>query len=301
MNNEVETLDSFKKITKTSLRLRETRRVLKVMFSRWVVVLGVVIILAFIIVAVFAPLIAPYSPIKQNLDDALQQPSKTHLLGTDTLGRDLLSRVIYGTRVSLTIGIVAVAIACLIGMTLGLIAGYFGGWINNIIMRIIDAMMAIPPLILAIVIATALGGGLLNILISLGISVVPGYCRMMCAQVLTTKENDYIIAAHAMGAEDTRTMLRHIIPNSFPTMVVLITLNIGGMILAEAGLSFMGIGIRPPTPAWGAMVSEGYKHLLNNPVLSFAPGIAIVLLVVAFNLVGDGLRDALDPRLRGTL
>jgi ABC-type dipeptide/oligopeptide/nickel transport system permease subunit len=193
-------------------------------------------------------------------------------------------------------------------MLLGLIAGFFGGWINNIIMRIIDAMMAIPPIILALVIATSLGQGLHSVMLSLGIAMIPGYCRMMCAQVLTIKETDFILATRSIGAKNFLIMFRHILPNAFPTLLVLITLNIGSMILAEAGLSFLGVGIKPPTAAWGAMVSEGYKFLFRNPLLSFAPGISVVLfgisvvlLVMSYNLVGDGFRDALDPKLRGII
>ena len=282
-------------------KVNEFRRVIRVMTNRWVVVIGLVIVLVFVILAIFAPLLAPYDPDKGNLYDKLQQPSRTHLLGTDSLGRDTLSRVIYGARVSIVIGIVAVTIAGVIGMSLGLISGFSGGLVNMVIMRITDAWMSIPPLIFALVIATVLGPGLQNIIISLGIALVPGYCRMMCGEVLTIKENDYILAAHSVGSKKIRIMLRHILPNTFPVLLVLLTLNIGFMILAEAGLSFLGIGVQPPTAAWGAMVADGYKYLYTNPVLSFAPGISVMLLVLGFNLVGDGLRDALDPRLRGTL
>jgi ABC-type dipeptide/oligopeptide/nickel transport system permease subunit len=194
-----------------------------------------------------------------------------------------------------------VGIAGIVGMGLGLAAGYLGRVTNNIIMRIMDAMMSLPPLILALAISAALGGGLVNVMISLGVAMVPGYCRLMCAQVLTLKENDYVVAARIQGTSDLHIVLRHILPNAFPPLMVLITLNMGSMILAEAGLSFLGIGISPPTPAWGAMVSEGYKYMFTNPLLSFIPGMAIALVVLSFNMVGDGLRDALDPRLRGTL
>ena len=302
MQDETNTNDLLnKKIIEAPPKVNEFRRIIRVMTNRWVVVIGLVIVLVFVILAIFAPLLAPYDPDKGNLYDKLQQPSRTHLLGTDSLGRDTLSRVIYGARVSIVIGIVAVTIAGVIGMSLGLIAGFSGGLVNMVIMRITDAWMSIPPLILALVIATVLGPGLFNVIISLGIALVPGYCRMMCGEVLTLKENDYVLAANSIGSNKIRIMLRHILPNTFPVLLVLLTLNIGFMILAEAGLSFLGIGIPPPTAAWGAMVSDGYKYLYTNPVLSFAPGISVMLLVLGFNLVGDGLRDALDPRLRGTL
>lgn len=199
------------------------------------------------------------------------------------------------------VGVVAVSIAGLLGMGLGLIAGYFGGWIQTIIMRFIDALLALPPLLLILTITAILGGGLLNVLIAIGVGMLPTYCRLMCGQILTLKVSDYVTAARAVGADNMRIMFRHLLPNSFPPLLVLITLNMGTAILMEASLSFLGLGINPPTPTWGAMVSSGYKYLLNNQILSFAPGICILLLVLAFNMVGDGLRDALDPRLRGII
>jgi peptide/nickel transport system permease protein len=288
-------------MTERPPQVSEARRIIRVMLSRWIVVFGTVIILALILTAVFAPLIAPYNPNKLNLLAVLQQPSSQHLLGTDEVGRDVLSRIIYGTRISLMVGILAIGIASIIGMSIGIIAGYFGRWTNTAIMRITDAMMSLPPMVLALAIASALGGGLKNVIISLGIAMVPGYCRLMCGQVLSIKQDDYITGARSIGAGDVRIMLRHILPNAFPPLLVLMTLTIGSAILAEAGLSFLGIGVEPETATWGSMVSDGYKYLFNNPLLSFAPGIAITLVVLSFNMVGDGLRDALDPRLRGTL
>jgi peptide/nickel transport system permease protein len=283
------------------MRINEWRRFYRVFFGRWVVILGSIIILLFIIASAFAPWLAPYNPIQPNVDESLQQPSWEHILGTDVLGRDVLSRIIYGARVALMVGVIATSIAAVIGMAMGLAAGYFGGWINNIIMRVTDALMSLPPIVLALAVAALLGGGLRNVMISVGISMVPTYCRLMCGQVLTIKESDYVNAVILCGATDTRVMLRHLLPNSFPPILVLITLNMGITILAEASLSFLGIGISPPAAAWGAMVSDGYRYLTDNPVLSFAPGVAVILVVLAFNLVGDGLRDALDPRLRGIL
>jgi peptide/nickel transport system permease protein len=282
-------------------QVSEIRRIFNVMFSRWVVVLGAVIVLVLVLTAALAPWITPYNPIKTDGTITLQQPSREHILGTDALGRDVLSRIIYGSRVALWVGVIAISIAGIIGMSLGLAAAYFGRWVNNIIMRIIDTLMVIPPILLALAIAALLGGGLRNVMISVGISLVPTYSRLMCGQVLIIKENDYITAANVIGANDIRIILRHLLPNSFPPLLVLITLNMGIAILAEAALSFLGIGISPPAAAWGAMVYDGYRYLLTNPVLSFAPGVAIILVVLAFNLVGDGLRDALDPRLRGII
>ncbi len=282
-------------------RVSELRRIARVMFDRWVVVGGAVVILIVIIIAVFAPLIAPYDPYETSLPDILQSPSRIHLLGCDELGRDFLTRIIYGSRISLMVGFVAVSIAGSVGMVLGLIAGYFGGWIGNIIMRFIDALLALPPMILMLAIAAILGGGLVNVLISIGVTMMPTYCRLMCGQVISLKSNDYVTAARAGGASNLRIMFQHLLPNSFPPLMVLITVNLGTAILMEASLSYLGIGITPPTATWGAMVSAAQRFLLNYPLLSFAPGIAVLIVVLAFNMVGDGLRDALDPRLRGTI
>jgi peptide/nickel transport system permease protein len=282
-------------------RVSGFRRFTRVLFSRVPVIFGVVVILLVIVAAVFAPLLTPYDPYEQDWNQTLQNPSSHHLLGTDSLGRDVLSRLIYGSRNSLMIGVVALAIAAIFGMSLGLIAGYFGGWINTIIMRVIDSLMSFPMILLALVIAALLGGGMRNVMVAIGISMLPGYARLMCGQVLTVKENDYVLAEHAAGATDLRIMLRHILPNCFPPLIVLVTMQIGAAILAEAGLSFLGIGIEPPAAAWGLMVEDGRSYLLTNPILSFAPGLAIMLVVFGFNMVGDGLRDALDPRLRGTI
>ena len=277
------------------------RRFLRVFLGRKVVIFGAVIIAALILVAILANLIAPYDPYQQNLKEALQKSSFAHPLGTDPLGRDVLSRIIYGTRASLAVGFVAVAIAGFFGMSLGLIAGYFGGIIDTIIMRIIDALMAIPSLMLALALGAALGGGLGNVMISLGISLVPTYAGFIRGEVLTVKQADYVMAGEVVGGSNLRIMLVHVLPNCLSPIIVLVTLNLGVAILAEAGLSFLGLGIAPPGAAWGAMVNDGYRYLLTNPILSFAPGICIMLVVLAFNLVGDGLRDALDPRLRGTI
>ena len=262
---------------------------------------GLIVIVILIIVAILAPFLAPYDPYWMDPDQQLSQPNREHLLGTDNLGRDTLSRIIYGSRVSLMVGIIAVGIAASIGMTLGLIAGYSGGITFVVIMRIMDAMMSFPMILLALVIAAMLGGGLKNVMIAIGIGMIPGYARMMCGQTLSIRENDYVFAARSIGSSNSRIMLVHILPNSLPPLIVMMTMQLGMAILAEAGLSFLGVGIEPPGAAWGSMVSDGYRYLLRNPMLSFSPGVAIMLLVFSFNMVGDGLRDALDPKLRGTL
>lgn len=287
--------------TETPPRSSEFRRIFRVFLGRKVVVFGIIVVLAFVITAVFAPLLAPYDPYGQDLTKTLLEPGRDHLLGTDSLGRDTLSRIIYGTRTSLMVGVVSICIAAVIGMTLGLLAGYFGGITNAVIMRFIDSLMAIPMLLLALVIAALLGGGLKNVMLALGISLTSVYTRLMCGQVLSVKENDYVLAARSIGAGNFNIMLRHIVPNCFPPLIVLLTMQMGFAILMEASLSFLGMGIEPPGAAWGAMVNDGYRYLFKQPILSFAPGLAIMLVVFAFNMIGDGLRDALDPRLRGIL
>jgi peptide/nickel transport system permease protein len=282
-------------------RVSELRRFSRVFFSRKVVLFGLIIILALVITAIFAPWLAPYNPNKMELNQSLLNPSREHLLGTDNFGRDTLSRLIYGSRISIMVGAIAVGIAASVGMVLGLVAGYFGGKTFVVIMRLLDAIMALPMIALALVVASLLGGGLINVMIAVGIALMPMYARLMCGQVLSVRENDYIIAGHAIGASAWRIMFRHLLPNCFPPLIVQMTMMMGTAILTEASLSFLGIGIEPPTAAWGAMVTDGYRYLISNPILSFAPGVAIMLVVFGFNMVGDGLRDALDPRLRGTL
>jgi peptide/nickel transport system permease protein len=277
------------------------RRFIRVFFGRKVVIFGFVVIGLLVISALFAPFLAPYDPYEPDMKGLLDQPNATHLLGTDTLGRDTISRIIYGSRASLIVGLVAVLVAATIGMTLGLVAGFFGRITNMIIMRLMDALMAVPMILMAVTISALLGGGITNVVIALGVALIPAYARLMCGQVLTVKQNDYITASYAIGASNLRIMFRHVLPNCFPPLIVLMTMQIGMAILSEASLSFLGIGIKAPEAAWGSMVSEGYVYLLQNPILSIAPGVAIMLVVFAFNMVGDGLRDALDPRLRGTL
>jgi peptide/nickel transport system permease protein len=282
-------------------RVSEWHRFRRVFFQRKLVLFGLIILILLVLTAIFAPLLAPYSPIYGNIADSLQQPSWKYLLGTDLQGRDTLSRLIYGSRTALMVGFGSVLLAGAFGFTLGLVAGYFGGVTNMIIMRIMDALMGFPMILLALVIAAVLGSGVQNVILALSVATLPGYARVMHGLTLTIRENDYILATRAMGASDIRAMFRHILPNSLPPMIVLITLQLGALILAEAGLSFLGVGIKPPDAAWGAMVADGRRYLLTYPWLSLAPGLAIMMVVFAFNLVGDGLRDALDPRLRGLL
>lgn len=281
--------------------INEWRRFLRVFLQRKLVIIGLVILLILVITAIFAPWLAPNDPYRGDPYEALAQPSMKHLLGTDIQGRDTLSRLIYGARMVLIVGFITTGFAATVGVTLGIVAGYYKGITNMIIMRIMDALMGFPMIILALMLAAILGGGIQNVIIALSVAMIPGYARVLHGLTLSIKENDYILAQEAMGSSGRRIMFTHILPNSLPVMIVLITLQLGTLILAEAGLSFLGVGIKPPGAAWGAMVTDGYKYLTTNPVLSFAPGLAIMLVVFAFNLVGDGLRDALDPRLRGLL
>jgi ABC-type dipeptide/oligopeptide/nickel transport system permease subunit len=282
-------------------KANEFTRFRRVFLGRGIVVFGLIVLLFFLAVSLFAPWITPYDPYDNDVGNALLQPSKTHLLGTDILGRDILSRVIYGARTSLLIGLLVVGISTIVGTILGIVAGYYGGWIYTVIMRLIDAYMAFPMIILALGVASMLGGGIKNVVIALSVAMMPGYARLMCGQALSVKENDYIMAERSMGAASLRVMVKHVIPNCLSPLIVMVTMMIGSVILAESGLSFLGVGITPPTAAWGSMVNEGRPYLLSQPLLSFAPGIAIMLVVFAFNMVGDGLRDALDPSLRGIL
>ena len=288
-------------LSETTRRAGEFRRIHRVLMGRRVVVFGMIVILAFLLTAIFAPWIAPFDPYKQDMSQALLQPCREHLGGTDPLGRDTLSRLIFGTRVALMVSVVAIGAAATIGMTVGLFAGYFGGWVNAVIMSFIDSLMACPMILLALFIAGVLEGGLENVIIALSISLMPQYARLMCGQVLSVRENDYVLAARSIGTSNVRIMVQHILPNCLPPLIVQVTMMMGMAILAEAALSFLGIGIKPPGAAWGAMVSDGYQYLMTDPILSFAPGLAIMLVVFSFNMVGDGLRDALDPSLRGVL
>lgn len=286
-------------LTTGAPKYSETKRIIRVFFGRKLAFIGFIIIVILILTAIFAPWIAPYNPDKMDMKQKLLPPSTKHWLGTDSIGRDTLSRIVYGSRTSLLVGIVTIGIATIIGQSLGLIAGYYGGLTFHIIMRCIDALMAIPMLLNALIIAAMLGGGIKNVIIALGIGMIPGQCRMMCGQVMSVKQNDYVLAGRAMGVSGLRMMLSEIFPNAFPPLLVMITIGLGTTILAEAGLSFLGVGVNPPTAAWGSMINDGYKYLLSNPILSFAPGFAIMLVVFGFNMMGDGLRDAIDPRLRG--
>ena len=276
--------------------------ILRVMLGRNVLTyVCFAIILLFILIAILAPVLTPYTPYEQSLQDALTGPSRQYVLGTDNLGRDLLTRLLYGARISLVVSLGASILAAVVGTLLGLIAGYCGGVAEQIIMRVTDALLSIPPLIMNMVLASVVGGDLFGISIVIGVSLVPTYIRMVNSMVLTLRENDYIVAARLIGLPAWKILLFHLLPNCFAPLIVVFTMNLGQAIMLEANLSFLGIGITAPTPAWGSMVSEGFSYLILEPRLAVLPGLCVVLVVVAFNIVGDALRYALDPRLRGKL
>jgi peptide/nickel transport system permease protein len=264
-------------------------------------VIGLAIILMFVLSAVFAPLLAPMDPAQQILSQRLKPPSAGHWLGMDQLGRDILSRLLFGAPISLTVGLVVVGSASTLGTLVGLIAGYARGMVDELLMRLTDIFLAFPPLILAMAIAGALGPSLNNAMIAIAAVTWPVYARLVRGQVLSLREREFIEAAFSIGASTPRILFRHLLPNALAPILVQASFDMGGAILSAAGLSFIGFGARPPTPEWGVMISEGSKFFSTQPWLSFFPGLAILLTVAAFNLIGDGLRDALDPRLRGNL
>jgi peptide/nickel transport system permease protein len=275
-----------------------TRRVLRRLFARKGAVVGLVVIAAFILLAAFAPLVAPYDPTATSWTLVRKPPSWLHWFGTDDLGRDVLTRVLYGARASLLAGAISVGIALGIGVPFGLLSGYRGGFIDALISRITDAMLACPFLILAIALAAFLGPSLGNAMIAIGITTTPIFVRLTRAQTLNVKVEDYVEAARAIGNPRWRIALFHILPNIMPALLVQATLSIAAAIIAEAALSFLGLGQQPPAPSWGSMLNAAQRFLTTAPWMALWPGLAIFLVVLSFNLVGDGLRDALDPRER---
>jgi peptide/nickel transport system permease protein len=259
---------------------------------------GFVVIGLFILLGLFAPLISPYDPIGQELVQRLKGPSAAHLFGTDNLGRDVLSRVLFGARISLQVGVLAVALGLVFGTLLGVISGYFSGWVDTIIMRAMDIMLAFPGTLLAIAIVAARGPGLGNTMVAIGVIQIPIYARIVRGAVLVSKEREFVNAALALGSGHVRIMLRHILPNSLAPIIVQATLGFATAVIEAAALGFLGLGAQPPDPEWGAMLADGYKYLVGAPWALIFPGGAIMLTVLGFNLLGDGLRDALDPRTR---
>lgn len=277
--------------------------------SQWVMVLrqlrrnrgalvGLAIIIFMVIVAFAAPFIAPYDPLEQVVADALKPPSPEHLFGTDDVGRDMLSRIIYGGQITLRVGLISVSIAGTIGTLLGILAGFYGGWLDTLIMRLIDILLAFPGLLLALTIIAILGPGLFNVMIAVGIGGIPSYTRVARGTTLTVRERDYVMSGRVTGCSDLRIMFRYILPNVLPPLIVLATVGVAGAILTAAGLSFLGLGAQPPTPEWGSMLTNGRTYLRQAWWFTMFPGLAVMVTVLAINMFGDGLRDALDPKLR---
>ena len=275
------------------------RRAVSRLVKRRGAMVGAVVVLFFVVVAVAAPLIAPYDPVATSWSAVRKPPSLEHWFGTDEIGRDVLSRVIFGARASLLAGVVSVCISLACGVPIGLVSGYVGGFLDGLLMRITDALLACPFLILAIALAAFLGPSLTNAMIAIGISAMPAFIRLTRAQVLNAKVEDYVEAARAVGNPHRRIVLRHILPNILAPIMVQATLAIAAAIIAEASLSFLGLGQQPPAPSWGSMLNTAKNFLEQAPWMATWPGAAIFSVVLAFNLLGDGLRDALDPRYRG--
>jgi peptide/nickel transport system permease protein len=258
---------------------------------------GLFIVLLAIVAAVFGPLVTPYDPAGQELARRLEPPSLSHPLGLDELGRDILARLLSGARISLLVGLAVVSVSATMGMLLGSVAGYFGGRIDDVISRVVDVLMAFPGILLAIALVAVLGPSLSHVVMALSVIGWVGYARVVRGQALRTRELDFVQAARALGAGPMRIVLRHVLPSALPAVVVQATLGMAGAIIAEASLSFLGLGVQPPTPSWGTMLDAGRSHLFDAPHLTVVPGVAIALLVLGFNFLGDGLRDRVDPKL----
>lgn len=279
-------------------RLTPRQRTLRRFASHKGALLGILLVVTLVVVALTAQWIAPYDPNKTNLRLRGAGPSAEHWFGNDDIGRDILSRIMYGARVALMVGILSTTIAVSIGVLVGSAAGYFGGFVDAVLSRMIDTLMAFPILALLLTLSALLGPSLRNVIIIVGVTFWASYARVIRAEVLSLRERDYVLAARASGASDKRIILRHIVPNAIGPVIILASLAIGGVIIFESALSFLGMGISRPTPSWGTMLSDGREHIRNYPHIAIAPGLAISLTVLAFNLIGDGLRDALDPRER---
>ncbi len=275
---------------------RRAPRALRRILRRPPAILGAIVVVAFVAIAVLAPYLAPYDPAKPDFLAVRQAPSEAYRLGTDEIGRDVLSRLIFGARASLVAGVISVAIATAIGVPLGLLSGFYRGAVDEVIMRVTDALLSFPFLILAVALAAALGPSLTNAMIAIGIASTPTFVRLTRGQVLAVQAEDYVHAARGLGASDLRILAKHILPNAFTPILVQATLTIAQAIIAESSLSFLGLGVQPPTPSWGGMLNTAKNFLVQAPWMAIWPGISIFVTVLAFNLFGDGLRDAFDPR-----
>lgn len=285
---------------KTNKKTSQFTEIYRMLIKNKMAMVGLIILIILILLAVFADVIANYDTvvIKQNLSERLMAPNSKHWLGTDEFGRDIFARLIHGARVSLKVGILAVSLAIVLGGILGAISGFYGGKIDNIIMRIMDIFLAVPSILLAIAIVSALGPSIINLMIAISVSSVPRYARIVRASVLSIRDQEFVEAAKAIGASNTRIIFKHIIPNSLAPVIVQGTLGVASAILSTAGLSFIGLGIQPPDPEWGSMLSGGRQYLRYAWWVTTFPGVAIMITILSLNLLGDGLRDALDPRLK---
>lgn len=280
-------------------KIFQQRRIAQVFVRNRTAVIGAVVFFMMVLVAILAPQISPYDPLDQNVTLPLSRPGKMHLLGTDDFGRDILSRIIWGARISLIVGISSVLLGMLLGTAIGMIAGYFGGKIEVTIMRTVDVLMCFPDLILGLGIMAVLGSSLLNLIISIGIVLIPRFARLAYAPTLVVKNRDYIDAARSIGANTFRIIARHILPNIWGEILVAGTLWVGEAIRLEANLSFIGLGVPPPTPTWGNMVRQGMPYLARAPWFPIFPGLFILIAILSLNMIGDGIRDITDPKLRG--
>lgn len=275
---------------------------LRTFFSRGIIIkISVILAVFFVICAIFAPVISSYDPNAIDLPSSLQDPGPGHLFGTDAHGRDVMTRLLYGARISLLASVFSCLLAAAVGMLLGLLAGYYEKAVATVIMRYIDIQLSIPPLLFTIIIGMIVGHGLGGLVVAIAFGLIPGFTRMMYGIVLSVKGSDYVVALRLANIKSWKIILKHLLPNSLPSMIVMFATNLGSAIMLESTLSFLGIGIQLPTASWGNMVSDGYTYLFDKPLLALLPGVCITLTVVAFNIIGDGLRDALDPRLRGKL
>lgn len=297
MFNGIDKIDADSKLS-TPKRETELHQVWRHLRRNRMAMIGLAVLSLFVICAIFAPFLTPYDPIKTDFSVTLNEPSREHILGNDWLGRDNFSRILYGSRISLAIGLISVSIGMLIGIPVGALSGYYGGKFDLFIQRIIDIMIAFPGILLAIVVVTVLGVGVENVMIAVGVASIPIYTRLVRGSVLSVKEQGFVAAAKALGIGDARIIVRHIMPNCLGPIIVQSTFQIATAILWAAGLGFLGLGAQPPDPEWGAMLSKGREFIRTAHHLTTYPGLAILFMVLGFNLIGDGMRDALDPRSR---
>lgn len=287
------------KINLTAIKRKNEKSFLRKLLKNRLAAFGLIIILLLTFTAIFAPFIATHPPNEMDVTKSLIGPGQDgHILGTDSYGRDIFSRLVYGARISIVVGVAAVVFGAVFGSFLGVIAGYFGGKLDSIIMRIMDGMFAFPFILLAITLMTVLGQGLMNAIIAIGVANIPGFARVVRGQVLNVKESEFIEVTKSLGAKHSRIIFHHILPNSFPPLIVYGTMSVAGAIISEASLSFLGLGIQPPTASWGSMLQEGKNFLVLNPHMATFSGLAILITVLGINLFGDGLRDALDPKMK---